>query len=294
MDFFHLAFLALLQGLSEFLPISSSGHLALVAPVFGWPDQGLAFDIAVHGGTLLAVLVYCRHECANIIYGIFSFFGRIFGRNALSSIPAPLPDNSEKMAFLLILATVPVVIAGYALHDWVASMARNPLLIGATTLGFGLLLGIADLYGNRASKVQKSLDELTWQHALWIGLWQMLAIIPGVSRSGITVTAARFLSIDRAAAMRFSFLLAIPTISGALTLGMSKQFSDTKTGADILNTLTLSITDYLLAALLAALIAFLAMGLLIRWLQHSGFWPFVLYRLVLGMALIIWGNAFLT
>ena len=290
MDFFHLAFLALLQGLSEFLPISSSGHLALVAPVFGWPDQGLAFDIAVHGGTLLAVLVYCRRECINMICGIFSFCRRIFGRDALS----PLPDNGEKMAFLLILATVPVVIAGFILHDWVASMARNPVLIGTTTLGFGLLLGIADLYGNRQSKTQKSLDELTWQHALWIGLWQMLAIIPGVSRSGITVTAARFLSIDRAAAMRFSFLLAIPTISGALTLGMSKQFSDTKTGADILNTLTLSITDYLLAALLAALIAFLAMGLLIRWLQHSGFWPFVLYRLVLGMALIIWGNAFLT
>ena len=292
MDFFHLAFLALLQGLSEFLPISSSGHLALVAPVFGWPDQGLAFDIAVHGGTLLAVLVYCRHECANIIYGIFSFCRRIFGRDALSSISAPLPDNSEKMAFLLILATLPVVIAGYALHDWVASMARNPLLIGATTLGFGLLLGIADFYGNHQSKAQKSLDQLTWQHALWIGLWQMLAIIPGVSRSGITVTAARFLSIDRAAAMRFSFLLAIPTIGGALTLGISKQFSDGGVGA--INAVSLAITDYLLAALLAALTAFLAMGLLIRWLQHSGFWPFVLYRLVLGMALIIWGNVFWT
>ena len=290
MDFFHLAFLALLQGLSEFLPISSSGHLALAAPVFGWPDQGLAFDIAVHGGTLLAVLVYCRRECSNIIYGIFSFWRRIFGRDALS----PLPGNGEKMAFLLILATLPVVIAGYALHDWVASMARNPLLIGTTTLGFGLLLGIADLYGNHSSKGQKSLDELTWQQALWIGLWQMLAVIPGVSRSGITVTAARFLSIERAAAMRFSFLLAIPTIGGALTLGMSKQFSDTKTDADILNTLTLSLTDYLLAALLAALTAFLAMGLLIRWLQHAGFWPFVLYRLVLGTFLIIWGNAFLT
>ena len=288
MDFFHLAFLALLQGLSEFLPISSSGHLALVAPVFGWPDQGLAFDIAVHGGTLLAVLVYCRHECVNMIRGVSSFFVRIFGRDALS----PLPDNGEKMAFLLILATLPVVIAGYALHDWVASMARNPLLIGTTTLGFGLLLGIADLYGNRSSKVQKSLDELTWQHALWIGLWQMLAIIPGVSRSGITVTAARFLSIDRAAAMRFSFLLAIPTIGGALTLGISKQFSGAEVEA--INALHLAITDYLLAALLAALTAFLAMRLLIRWLQHSGFWPFVLYRLVLGMALIIWGNAFLT
>ena len=288
MDFFHLAFLALLQGLSEFLPISSSGHLALVAPVFGWPDQGLAFDIAVHGGTLLAVLVYCRHECVNMIRGVSSFFVRIFGRDALS----PLPDNGEKMAFLLILATLPVVIAGYALHDWVASMARNPLLIGTTTLGFGLLLGIADLYGNRSSKVQKSLDELTWQHALWIGLWQMLAIIPGVSRSGITVTAARFLSIDRAAAMRFSFLLAIPTIGGALTLAMSKHSSGAGVGA--INALHLAITDYLLAALLAALTAFLAMRLLIRWLQHSGFWPFVLYRLVLGMALIIWGNAFLT
>ena len=288
MDFFHLAFLSLLQGVSEFLPISSSGHLALVAPLFGWPDQGLAFDIAVHGGTLLAVLVYCRHECANIIYGIFSFCRRIFGRDALSSIP----DNGEKMAFLLIIATLPVVIAGFILHDWVASMARNPLLIGTTTLGFGLLLGIADLYGNHSSKMQKSLGELTWQHALWIGLWQMLAIIPGVSRSGITVTAARFLSIDRAAAMRFSFLLAIPTIGGALTLGISKHFSGAGVGA--INALHLAITDYLLAALLAALTAFLAMGLLIRWLQHSGFWPFVLYRLVLGMALIIWGNAFLT
>ncbi len=288
MDFFHLAFLALLQGLSEFLPISSSGHLALVAPVFGWPDQGLAFDIAVHGGTLLAVLVYCRRECVSMIRGVSSFWRRIFGRDALSSIP----DNGEKMAFLLILATLPVVIAGFILHNWVASMARNPVLIGTTTLGFGLLLGIADLYGNRQSKTQKSLDELTWQHALWIGLWQMLAIIPGVSRSGITVTAARFLSIDRAAAMRFSFLLAIPTIGGALTLGISKQFSGTGVGA--INALPLAITDYLLAALLAALIAFLAMGLLIRWLQHSGFWPFVLYRLVLGMALIIWGNAFLT
>ena len=288
MDFFHLAFLALLQGLSEFLPISSSGHLALVAPVFGWPDQGLAFDIAVHGGTLLAVLVYCRHECVNMIRGVSSFFVRIFGRDALS----PLPDNGEKMAFLLILATLPVVIAGYALHDWVASMARNPLLIGTTTLGFGLLLGIADLYGNRSSKVQKSLDELTWQHALWIGLWQMLAIIPGVSRSGITVTAARFLSIDRAAAMRFSFLLAIPTIGGALTLGISKHSSGAEVEA--INALHLAITDYLLAALLAALTAFLAMGLLIRWLQYAGFWPFVLYRIVLGMVLIIWGNVFLT
>ena len=286
MDFFHLAFLALLQGVSEFLPISSSGHLALVAPLFGWPDQGLAFDIAVHGGTLLAVLAYCRYECASMIRGIFSFCRRIFGRDALSS----LPDHGEKMAFLLILATLPAVITGFVLHDWVASMARNPLLIGGTTLGFGLLLGVADWYGNRTPKTQKSLGELTWLHALWIGLWQMLAIIPGVSRSGITVTAARFLCIERTAAMRFSFLLAIPTIGGALTLGLIKQAS----GAGDVNALPLAIADYLLAALMAALTAFLAMGLLIRWLQNAGFWPFVLYRIGLGMVLILWGNAFLT
>ena len=200
--------LAAVQGVTEFLPVSSSGHLILVPYFLKWPDQGLAFDIATHVGTLLAILVYFRQDVRDLIIGFFT--------GAPSSADADY--NPRHLAWMIVLATVPAGIAGLLFKDWVETQARSALLVAGTTIVYGLLLGIADWLGRRT----KSLGEIGWQAALVIGMAQALAIVPGTSRSGITITAALFLGLARPAAARFSFLLGIPVF----TLAAAKQGLD--------------------------------------------------------------------
>ncbi|MES9880607.1 MAG: undecaprenyl-diphosphate phosphatase, partial [Sedimenticola sp.] len=203
MDILQIILLALVQGLTEFLPISSSAHLILAPMLFDYPDQGLAFDVAVHLGSLLAVATYFRHELYVMIRDFFASL-RANGRKT---------ENS-RMAWMIILATLPVMVAGLLLKSIVQNDLRSITVIAVTTLLFGLLLLWADIKGNK----RRDEYSVSWRDALFIGLLQAVALIPGTSRSGITMTAGLLLGMTRQAASRFSFLLSIPTILMSGTL----------------------------------------------------------------------------
>jgi undecaprenyl-diphosphatase len=195
MSFLQLIILALIQGISEFLPVSSSAHLALVAPLTGWADQGLAFDAAVHVGTLAAVVVHLRPELLSL------------ARDGLTG-----RDPVQRVLLIgLAVATLPALFVGAFASDWIEVWLRSPLLIAGTTIGFGLLLGVADRWGRRV----RPLEAIGWKTALTIGLAQVLALVPGTSRSGVTITAGLALGLTRDAAARYSFLLSIPIIAAA-------------------------------------------------------------------------------
>ena len=254
--------LALVQGLTEFLPISSSGHLVLTGKVMCWEDQGLAIDVAVHVGTLVAVALYFWRDIWMMVIGL----GRLVtGRGG----------HQARILVNVVVGTIPVVIVGFLFKDYVAVFLRDVELIAWTTIGFGLILWIADRVGMTVWRV----EHMGLSSALLIGLSQVLALVPGTSRSGITMTSARLLGLERSEAARFSMLLSIPTILAAGTL----------TGLDIYEQggLTLG-SDVVLAAGLAFVSGLIAIALMMRWLRHAGFGPFVIYRVLLGSLLLYW------
>ncbi len=259
MELLQIAFLALVQGITEFLPISSSAHLILVPVITGWEDQGLAFDVAVHGGTLLAVLLYFRHEVGRMTVATF---GSLRGHWT--------PD--AKLAWAVVLGTLPVVVAGLLLKGYVEGPLRAPLVIATTTIVFGLVLWWADVHGRRAR------DEYTvsWRDAVLVGLAQAVALIPGVSRSGITITAGLLLGLTREGAARFSFLLSIPTLLASTVL----VTRDLLKASDPVDWGSLAI-----GFALAAVSAYLCIHYFIRLLSRTGMLPYVIYRLVLGAVL---------
>ncbi len=262
MDYLHAIVLALVQGITEFLPISSSAHLILVPRVFGWPDQGLAFDVAVHLGTLLAVLVHFRSDLRDIACAwLGSLRHRAFDHAA------------ARMGWAVIIATLPVVLAGPLLADLVATRLRSPLVIATSTALFGLLLWLAD---RRPDRVH-GLRAVDLPVALAVGLAQVLALVPGTSRSGITMTAGLALGLDRPTAARFSFLIAIPAIAGAAVLEcltLLQQDGPVAWGA-----LTLGLA-------VAALSAWLCIRLFLAAIQRIGMLPFVIYRLLLAAVIL--------
>jgi len=254
-----MALLAVIQGITEFLPVSSSAHLILPAQLLGWPDQGLLFDVAVHAGTLCAVMFYFRHTLASLI---------------ASLAPGAGAHRSELWA--LTIATVPVLVAGLVLKDVIATEARSIGVITAATLGFGVLLGIADRVSNRAGAAR---DKVSYRDALLIGMAQVFALIPGTSRSGVTITAALFLGYHPAAASRFSFLLSMPVIAGALlVMLLSWETPAGSASAEVI----------LGAFVIAAVFAYATIKSFMYLLQRVGLMPFVVYRLILGMLLLGW------
>ena len=260
MSTLHLVVLALVQGITEFLPISSSGHLILVPNVFGWQDQGLLIDVAVHVGTLGAVMLYFWRDVGTMLFGL----GRLVtGRW----------DPGAKLAVMVVIGTLPVVVAGFTLNSYLPQGLRSIEVIGWATLGFGILLYAADRFGG----VTRHLENLHVPDAVIIGFSQILALIPGTSRSGITMTAARMLGFDRSEAARFSLLLSIPTILGA---GLLKGLELHQTGNAQLT------SDALTAAGLALLSAMVAIWAMMAWLRRATFTPFVVYRIVLGILLL--------
>lgn len=264
MTFLQLAVLALVQGITEFLPISSSGHLILVPLVADWPDQGLALDIAVHAGTLLAVMLYFWRDVLAMLLGLLDLAR---GRRS----------EGARLVLLIVLATVPVVVAGLVLkHLGVMEDLRGVLVLGWTSIGFGILLWLADRMGMTLRRI----EHMTFGSALVIGLAQVLALIPGTSRAGITMTAARALGFERDDSAHFSMLLSIPTILAAgLLAGLDlAESGDSSLGADAL-----------LAAALAFGAALLAIRGLMWWLRRATYTPFVLYRMALGAVLLAWG-----
>ncbi|MEX2615675.1 MAG: undecaprenyl-diphosphate phosphatase [Alphaproteobacteria bacterium] len=254
----HLAVLALVQGVTEFLPISSSAHLILVPYMTGWTDQGLAIDVAMHIGTLLAVLVYFRRDVARLAVGTLNF------RSG---------SEDARLAGQLVLATLPVVAAGYVLYDQIATQWRSVPLIVLTTAAFGLLLWAAD---RRAQSNAGGLPGLGWGQAAVIGLAQALALVPGVSRSGITMTAGLFAGLSRTEAARFSLLLSIPTTAAAGLLATVELVRSHDAAMQ---------ANALFAGALAFASALAAVTLLMRWLRRATFTPFVIYRLALAALL---------
>lgn len=256
MDIVQITLLALLQGLTEFLPISSSAHLILVPVITGWPDQGLAFDVAVHIGTLAAIVLYFRHDLAQLFVGW------------LQSVSGKGMNQDGRLAWAVLFGTIPVGLAGLMFESVIEDALRDPLVIATTTIVFGLVLWGADrMRGTRTEHM------ITWKDVLVVGVAQAVALIPGTSRSGITMTAGLFMGLNRIAAARFSFLLSIPVT--ALAGGLETfELLKSPAAADwqVLG----------IGALLAFVAAYACIHFFLKWLPSIGMLPFVIYRLLLG------------
>jgi undecaprenyl-diphosphatase len=262
MTLFQILLVAIIQGLTEFLPVSSSGHLILLPFLTGGPDQGLAIDVAVHVGTLLAVILYFWAEVAEATIGI----GRL--------LRGKVDTRGARTALLLIVATLPVLAVGLLFKLLgIDEMLRSVAVIGWTMLIFGLVLYWADKTGAKS----RSTTDWRMKDAVWMGLAQAVALIPGTSRSGITITAARKLGYDRASAATLSMLMSIPTIlaSGALL------------SLDVIGEADWQLAkDASIAAAFAFVAAMLALVLMMRLLRSVSFTPYVIYRVILGVALL--------
>jgi undecaprenyl-diphosphatase len=261
LDLLQTISLALIQGLTEFLPISSSAHLILPFQILGWPDQGLAFDTAVHLGSLLAVLWYFRLDVFSLTRATLIFVGT--GK----------PSTESRFALNLLIASLPIIPVGLLLKDMVEINLRSIAVIAATTIIFGLLLWVADIKGRQT----QADHQMRWHQALLIGIAQCFALIPGTSRSGVTMTAALLFGFDRQSASRISFLLSIPAIGGAATL----KTIDLVTSQTTVDWMTLAI-----GCGLSAISAYACIRLFLNYITRLGFLPFVIYRLVLGALLI--------
>ncbi|OUS38353.1 undecaprenyl-diphosphatase [Oleispira antarctica] len=263
MDLIQIIVLSLLQGFTEFLPISSSAHLILPSQVLGWADQGLAFDVATHIGTLAAVILYFRRDIVSITQGwVTTGFSKQM-------------DTNARLAWAIVIATIPAGLVGLFCGEWIESNFRSSEVIAYSTMGFGLLLLAAD----RIASEHKDIVQMTLTAALIIGIFQAFALIPGTSRSGITITAALFLGFQRQSAARFSFLISIPLILAAGLL-KTKELIEQTTQVDW--------TEIGLAAFISAVSAYICIYFFLAMINRIGMMPFVVYRLILGAILLIW------
>lgn len=262
MSIIEIIVLALIQGLTEFLPISSSAHLILPSQILGWEDQGLAFDVAVHVGTLVAVVIYFRKEVVDILGAWFKSFG------------AQGATDDSKLGWWIILGTIPAAVLGLIFKDLIELYLRSAWVIAVTTILFGLLLWYADVKG----KQTQTIYQLNWKSALMIGMAQAMAMIPGTSRSGITMTAGLLLGMNKQSAARFSFLLAIPVIS---MMGLYYTV-ELALGDEVVDWTTL-----ILGAGLSFVSAYACIFLFLKIIERMGMMPFVIYRLLLGIGLIV-------
>jgi undecaprenyl-diphosphatase len=254
--------LGLLQGLTEFLPVSSSAHLILLPLLFGWEDQGLAFDVAVHVGTLVAVVSYFSKDVSRLIQGWFL------------SVSKRQHTQDSRLAWLIILGTTPIGLVGLYLGDLVELYLRSPIIIALATIVFGLLLWWADARGAR----YRDEEQLTVKDAVIVGLFQILALIPGTSRSGITMTGGLFLGLTREASARFSFLLSIPIIVLAGGLKTVELIGS--------NVVSVDWSSLAVGFIVSTISAFACISIFLKLLEKIGMFPFVIYRLILGSLLL--------
>jgi len=261
MDFLQILVLSVVQGLTEFLPISSSAHLILVPELLGWPDQGLLFDVAMHIGSLLAVIVYFRQDIMRMTQ---AWFTEVIHKKSS-------PDSM--LAWYVIIGTIPAVIAGLIFKDYIEVELRSALVIAASTIVFGLLLGLSDYLAG----TERDEYTLSFKDVVIIGCFQALALIPGTSRSGITMTAALFLGLKKVSAARFSFLLSIPIIiASGLFQGLDLLKSDLIIDWGLL----------ILAVVLSGLSALVCIHYFLKLINKIGMMIFVWYRLALGVFLL--------
>lgn len=265
MEFIQTVILAIVQGITEFLPISSSAHLILTSQFLGWQDQGVTFDLALNVGTLLAVVIYFRKDVGVII------------RDTLASLMQRRKVGKSSLGWYIAFATIPAGLCGLLLMDYVDSYLRDPMVILFTTVFYAILLWLADKYGKKI----RPMPQMNMKNAMLIGAAQALALIPGTSRSGVTITAALFLGYDFHTASRFSFLLAIPVIF----LATAVKITD-----DALVLGNLPWGDFIIGCGIAFVTAMLAIHYFLQWLNRWGMMPYVVYRLLLGLVLagFIW------
>jgi undecaprenyl-diphosphatase len=252
--------LGIIQGLSEFLPISSSAHLALAPWLFGWEDPGLAFDVALHFGTLLAVLWYFRSEWAALVRAAFGI---------LTSGRVETPE--KRRVIYLIIATIPGAVGGYLLQEQAASTFRSPQLIGVTLIVMGIILWLVDKLVDQ----RRVLGEMRWIDSLLIGLSQVIALIPGVSRSGATMTTSRGLRFDRESAAEFSFLMSMPIIVAAIVVEGPKALAEG------------GLTNEIMSGVVASAVSgWLAISILMRYVSKHSYGIFAFYRVALGITVL--------
>ncbi len=261
MTWLQVVVLAIVQGLTEFLPISSSGHLVLVPAFFDWSDQGLAFDVAVHFGSLVAVCIFFRGDILALLRG-----GLQIARLNTDTLEA-------RMALAIGVGTVPAAIAGLLLAGWIEANLRSPAIIVFTLAGYGVLMALADRYGKR----HRDITHVRLSDALLIGCAQALALVPGTSRSGVTITAARLLGFERQNAARFSFVLSTPVI----LLATVYKAWEMLTGEADVPWLELGV-----GAAVAAVVAYISIDFFMRFVRRIGLLPFAAYRLVLAAVIL--------
>jgi len=257
----QLIVLAVVQGLTEFLPVSSSGHLVLMPSLFGWADQGLAFDVAVHFGSLIAVCVFFRYDIVALL------------RGARAILTGDVKGHNARMAWYLGLATVPAALAGLLFAGWIAANLRDPIVVVVTLTTYGMIMALVD----RLAPSGRNFTDVRIRDALLIGFAQALALIPGTSRSGVTITTGRLLGIARQDAARFSFLLSVPVI-------LLASFYE----AVILVTGDIQVAwdNLALAALISAIVAYFSIEFFMRVVSAIGLLPFAIYRVMLAGVII--------
>ena len=254
MTYLQSAVLGVVQGATEFLPVSSSGHLVLVPRLLGWPDQGLSFDAAIHVGTLAALVLYFRAELWRMAHGL-----------------------DRRLALMLIAATIPGGIAGVLFEKAISARLRDPIVIASMLIAWGLVMWLADRHAARAAHAVQEPADITWGAAMTVGVAQALALIPGTSRSGITITAGLFTGLSRAAAARFAFLLGIP-ITGAA--GSIKLLSLLRHGSDV------ALGPLLTGVVVSCVAGLAAVWFLVNFLERRSLLPFVIYRCALGVVVL--------
>lgn len=261
MGMMQLIVLAVVQGLTEFLPVSSSGHLVLVPSIFGWTDQGLDFDVAVHFGSLIAVCLFFRQDIAALLRGI-----RII-------LSGDVKSDDARMAWYLGMATIPAAVAGLLFASWIAANLRDPMIVAATLCGYGIVMALADRIGSS----ERNIADVRIRDAMMIGCAQALALIPGTSRSGVTITIGRFLGIARQDAAKFSFLLSVPVILLATIFeAVILVTGDAHIAWD----------NLALAALISAVVTYISIEFFMRIVSAIGLLPFAIYRVLLAGVIV--------
>ncbi len=268
MNILQAVILGAVQGLTEFLPISSSGHLIFIPKIFGWGDQGIGFDVVVHLGSLLAVIVYFRKKLWEIIVGFFSFRTENYELR-----------TNKKLGWLIVLTIIPAGVAGLLFGDWIEANLRSSSVIGVGLIFWGVVLYIAERLQGKRIKEQGVIETVGWRKALFIGCAQAIALIPGTSRSGITMTAGLFSKLDKKSAAEFSFLMSVPIIMLA-------------GGLHVLELLKYGLGDLSWGVLVvgfisAAVSGFIAIAGLMKIIQRWSFKPFVIYRVVVGVIILL-------
>lgn len=274
MDVFQALVLGIVQGLTEFLPISSSGHLRIVPALLGWEDPGAAFTAVIQIGTLAAVLAYFRQDIVRI--------GRAWTRSLAGG--GPKGDLDARMGWMMIVGTVPIVICGLAFKDQIETSLRSLYVVAAAMIGLALLLAAAEVWvraRQRRGIAQKQLDQITWGDTLCTGLAQALALVPGSSRSGVTITAGLFAGMSRETAARFSFLLSLPSVFAAGAYQLYKARGELlATGQDV--------AALLVATVASLVVGYLSIAFLLSYLKTHTTYIFVAYRLLLGGLICYW------